>query len=450
MVNKGYGKYPSLSALPKEVLEDTLCLVAQGKTNCFKYMASDLEISRNAIDRYKKGEVNNIEHTEAQMFKLKMDIIHFAESDIVEQYIESKSLSLEEKFDFVCQIFSAIIENQKNGRQPNGGMGGGATGQNVSKIFSSFGFLFEHIMNYSYDAPEDNGKTENTGSTKDMGHFDRTYKEILDKKLKIKQMVQQLLSNENASIFEIAKNLETSFFSQSKRGKLYETENISSNLHYSKMKKMNDVSKAVKFEVTIDDVLDRKIMTKSLRVMKYKERKDLKQCLYALLDRSGSTHENNRQMFIKAVAIALAKKAMKDGTTFYCRWFEGRLGSLFVLKGRAHWNTFLDFILNTHPDGGTDMDMALTYAVKDIDKNEIDGLDKSDIIMVTDGTEDIRIPTMNELIKHRVHGKKFHFVFLEDMGNIENCNKLSESLSFMDTGNIEDLSQAKLAFRSII
>jgi hypothetical protein len=165
MVNKGYAKYPSLSALPKEVLEDTLCLVAQGKTNCFKYMASDLEISRNAIDRYKKGEVNNIEHTEAQMFKLKMDIIHFAESDIVEQYIESKSLSLEEKFDFVCQIFSAIIENQKNGRQPNGGMGGGATGQNVSKIFSSFGFLFEHIMNYSYDAPEDNGKTENTGST---------------------------------------------------------------------------------------------------------------------------------------------------------------------------------------------------------------------------------------------------------------------------------------------
>ena len=71
--------------------------------------------------------------------------------------------------------------------------------------------------------------------------------------------------------------------------------------------------------------------------------------------------------------------------------------------------------------------------------------------MVTDGTEDIREPTLRELLPHKMQkGKKFHFVFLEDMGNIANSNKLSETMSFMVTGNIQDLTQAKPAFRSII
>jgi hypothetical protein len=50
-------------------------------------------------------------------------------------------------------------------------------------------------------------------------------------------MVNELLSDDNAIIFEIAKNLETSFFTPSKKGKLYETDNISSNMHFSKMRK---------------------------------------------------------------------------------------------------------------------------------------------------------------------------------------------------------------------
>jgi len=460
IVDKGYSKYPKLSALPKSVLEDTICLLAQGKANCFKYMASDLEISRDVVERYKKGEIRRIEETEAQMFKLKMDIIQFAESDVLEAYSQFKSMNLEQKFDLIARLFEAIIDNQSNTQSGQGGFGGsgpvglmGQPNQNgkaaKANTFSSFGFLFEHLMNYSYGQSNDTNNV--AGATKDIGHFDKTYKEILDRKLKIKQMVNELLSDDNAIIFEIAKNLETSFFTPSKKGKLYETDNISSNMHFSKMRKMNDLSKSVKFELANDEVLDRKIMSKTIRVIKYKERKSLKQCLYALLDRSSSTDSNNRDLFIKAVAIALAKKALKDETVFYCRWFEGRLGSLFELRGRSHWNTFLDFILNTHPSGGTDMDMALTYAVKDIDKGERDGLDKCDIIMVTDGTEDIKTPTLKELLPHKMSkGKKFHFVFLEDMGNIQNSNKLSETMSFMDTGNIQDLSKVKLAFRSII
>jgi Mg-chelatase subunit ChlD len=398
---------------------------------------------------------------EAENLKLRMDLIEFSEAPFVEEFRKIKVLTLEEKFEIMLNILENMYKmSQKKGSgagaDPYGNHAskqsqaaplatGNAAGNGKSQISSAFFKGFSHLFgNYvdQFSPPGD-------GAGKNIGMDDEQYREGMQNKMNIAKFVDNFYARDYFKIFHIAKNVGRSF-QTSKTGKFEDTERISSNLTYRKMRRQSDMVRANKMELVLgDDLLDRKLASKSLRVIAYRERREKKQCLYALLDRSGSTGGNNRLPFIKGLAIGLGKKALADKSVFYCRWFDGGVKSLFILRTREDWPGFLSYILNQRPDGGTDIDFAISTAVKDIDRGE-QGLDKTDVIVITDGTEDIHEQSYNEFLEHKNHGKKFHFVMLEECGHVEYSQKLAESFQFMDSAKAVHSDDYVPEFRSIV
>ena len=324
----------------------------------------------------------------------------------------------------------------------------------TSQFFKGFSFMMSHMFDQQ-DASFHQQKAIGQGYTRGGSAVEILYKESIGNKLQISDLVDKLWSQQYLEMFEIARNIEFTF-NHARKGKLVESDNVASNITISRMKRMKDVNRAVKMDMALDDVMDRKIMNRDLRVFQHKERKEQKQLLYALLDSSGSTDDYypslniNRIAFIKSVAIALGKKAIADASTFYFRWFNSNVRDAYKLFDRSQWGNFLTHILNEYPFGGTNIDLAMHVAADDIFK-EIDGMDKSDMIVITDGTADIY--ETGGFLELKRRGMKFHFICLEDIhtnSGHSNIEKLAETFQVVDLDKVYDLASYKPEFRKVV
>jgi Mg-chelatase subunit ChlD len=469
VVKQGLANHQALQQFGEDFFCDVLSIIAMGGKTCGKFFITAKEMAVEIGELYRKNKITSMPVCEAEKMKLRMDLIEFAEAPFVEEFRNIKVLTLEEKFEIMLNILQGMYDSAqkyKGKSDPNspnydpynpasqqsqaaptvsGNAGGGKT-----QINSAFFKGFSHIFGAFTDV-QNRPSLGGDGADKGVGAEDEKFRDSVQNKMNIAKFVDNFYARDYFKIFHIAKNLGKSF-ATSKTGKFEDTERISSNLSMRRMRKQSDIVRANKMDVALgDDYFDRKLAQKSLRVASYRERRDKKQCLYALADRSGSTGSGNRIQFIKGVLIGLGKKALQDKSVFYCRWFDGSVKSLYILRDKRDWPGFLSYVLNQTPAGGTDIDFAMQTAVKDIDGGE-QGLDKTDILVVTDGTEDIHEPTYADLLEHKNKGKKFHFVLLEDiMGDRELFSqKLSESFQYMDSNKAMQLDDYVPEFRTIV
>lgn len=470
-------KYPNLMKMDMDFMEDLMFVIAQGRKRLFQYLCSVYDLAVETTRLYSAGKIIRMAQYEAELYKMRLDLIDFANSGFCQLLHADPLLKLEEKFELVCMILNELFDSRnmpndmKNDMKAAAGTAGQSAGNALAQqaaqasggqspamskadiaMTSNFFKGFSFLANYLYDIAPKQGGTAGDMSSRGASSFAQMLKESFETKQLISRMVSNLWNNSYIDLFHIALNIDMSF-ERAKKGILKDTDHVASNVTFGKMRQMRDLVHAMPMELAFDDVLDRKIMNKSLKVTKYRERREQKQCLYALLDGSGSmdkryTNGLTRIHFVKAMAIALGKKAIRDKSVFYFRWFRGGVKDVYILKSEDQWEQFLKHILDESANGSTDIDFALHTAIKDVE-HELDGMDKSDLIVITDGTQDIANADEFAEIK-RKKGLKYHFVGLEDFSDSTRIQQIAETFQIVDADRIENFESYKPAFRKVI
>ncbi|MET1102139.1 MAG: VWA domain-containing protein [Pyrodictiaceae archaeon] len=132
---------------------------------------------------------------------------------------------------------------------------------------------------------------------------------------------------------------------------------------------------------------------------------------YVLLDKSGSMM-GTKVIWAKAVAIALAQRAVRERRDFYVRFFDSiPYPPLFIskkLRGRDVVK-LIEYIARIRANGGTDITRAILTATEDIIVSKNKHL--ADIVLITDGEDRVTIDAVRRGLSRaraRLHTVMIH------------------------------------------
>ena len=474
IVSDAVMKYPNLGKLNMDFLFDVIFVIAQGKRQLFRYLCSSYDLAAEASRAYIAGQTTRMSVYESELYKLRLDLIDFANSPFLQTLHTDPMLRLEEKFELVAMILNELLDGAstqmqqqmqqmgktqqqqsqqgQQGTAQQGSSNGGQQGQLgvTGGFFDGFNYLTSWLHDTHFNGDE--GSRQNKSARGGVNSYVDLVKSDYDTQMKINKMVNKLWNHQYLELFQIARNLDLGF-ERARKGVLKDSAFVSSNITVGKMQRIGEMVKAVPMEMACEDVIDRKIMNKSLKVAKYRERREQKQVVLAGLDCSGSTGHQyrnglSRLQFIKAFAIALGRKAIRDKSMFYFRWFRGGVKDLFILKDQSQWGSFLSAVLDERDDGNTDVDFVLHTLVRDIEKDVVE-LDKADILIITDGTQDVA--NVDEFLEvKRKTGLKFHFLALENLAYDNGIRQMCETYQIAGADEIENLGSWKCDFIKVI
>ncbi|MCE4622209.1 MAG: VWA domain-containing protein [Desulfurococcales archaeon] len=120
--------------------------------------------------------------------------------------------------------------------------------------------------------------------------------------------------------------------------------------------------------------------------------------LYVLLDKSGSM-SGNKIDWARAVAIALFQTALREGRSFYVRFFDAMPHNLLSVIGRPRPRdivSLLEYLGTVKAGGGTDITRALAVAASDIEANKVKK--NPDVILITDGEDRLSESILNGIL----------------------------------------------------
>ncbi|PMP59481.1 MAG: hypothetical protein C0202_02410 [Caldisphaera sp.] len=136
--------------------------------------------------------------------------------------------------------------------------------------------------------------------------------------------------------------------------------------------------------------------------------------IYVLLDKSGSM-VGSKIDWARAVAVALFKKAMDEGRTFFVRFFDSVPYQPMNVKSNAKANDILNilsYLARVKAGGGTDITRAISSAVDDMEKTKNISKDKpSDVVLITDGEDRLSPEIINKLLKKS--NSRLHSVMIQ-------------------------------------
>ena len=186
----------------------------------------------------------------------------------------------------------------------------------------------------------------------------------------------------------------------------------------------NDVEKIVPSELALP---------KELFLVKYAERdlllyrkvvsRDYGK-FYILLDKSGSMM-GLKIIWAKAVALALAQRAVRERREFYVRFFDSIPYPPIHISRRIHGRDvikLLEYLARIRANGGTDITRAILTAVDDI-VSTTPRSRVSDIILITDGEDRVAIDMVKKGLARA--NARLHTVMIH--GNNPDLRAISES-----------------------
>ncbi len=186
----------------------------------------------------------------------------------------------------------------------------------------------------------------------------------------------------------------------------------------------NDVEKIVPSELALP---------KELFLVKYAERdlllyrkvvsRDYGK-FYILLDKSGSMM-GLKIIWAKAVALALAQRAVRERREFYVRFFDSIPYPPIHISRRIHGRDvikLLEYLARIRANGGTDITRAILTAVDDI-VSTTPRSRVSDIILITDGEDRVAIDMVRKGLARA--NARLHTVMIH--GNNPDLRAISES-----------------------
>lgn len=105
--------------------------------------------------------------------------------------------------------------------------------------------------------------------------------------------------------------------------------------------------------------------------------------LVIVIDESGSMH-GNREVWAKACAVALTRVALQEGRAVRCVHFATGTHTHDVNPGNAD---DMRLVAESHLSGGTDIDVALQVAIRQVGNLAKDDKVGADIVFITDGLD---------------------------------------------------------------
>lgn len=142
--------------------------------------------------------------------------------------------------------------------------------------------------------------------------------------------------------------------------------------------------RAVSGQALVEEYRERVSVMEPIREPVYE---DVKKILYLLLDCSLSMFDRTWSVPVwKGIALALLRRARKEGAVFHGRPFGSAPGPLQTANSPETETAVVQFIQGAPKIGGTDIGAALHAAMADFAKPEF-ACDMADIVMVTDGED---------------------------------------------------------------
>jgi len=212
------------------------------------------------------------------------------------------------------------------------------------------------------------------------------------------------------------------------------------------LKSMSDLPSVLPYQYLYpDEIFDKMLFDRDLKVKQYQSRRKKKQVLYMLIDGSGSM-TSTRQTIACGIAIAYVRKAIEEGSIYFFRFFDTHAFPLHKVTNEKEAIVEIDYLLhNPHSYGGTSIDMAIRKAIQDIndpklfkqaigDKDET-LYDRADILVITDGEDGVNI-TKKELEDNKV---VLHSFLLDNTN--ESLNKISDTYEILPRKKMIDLAK---------
>ena len=145
---------------------------------------------------------------------------------------------------------------------------------------------------------------------------------------------------------------------------------------------------------------------------------------YILLDKSGSMM-GLKIIWAKAVALALAQRAVRERREFYVRFFDSIPYPPIHVSRRIHGRDvikLLEYLARIRANGGTDITRAILTAVDDISATTPRSR-VSDIILITDGEDRVAVDMVKKGLARA--NARLHTVMIH--GNNPDLRMISES-----------------------
>lgn len=234
------------------------------------------------------------------------------------------------------------------------------------------------------------------------------------------EQVSSIMGHELA-IYDLSQKLQFTI-RLSKTGKYEESHFPDNGLDVARIRHIPDMIRALPTQLALDDdVFLKKLVSKELLMRKYMARKEKRQILYVLVDKSGSMgadlyqvrNQNLTRMDVsKAVCIALMKKLIENEDYFCLRWFDdGVYDTIKVKTENEAINATPKIIYGTSSGGGTNIMYALEVAVKDMKSAEFRNMDMSDILLISDGDATVDHIKVNKMMDNKIN---LHTAFINE------------------------------------
>lgn len=322
---------------------------------------------------------------------IRQDIVAMSNLTVIQE-IRQMQGDIHQKFQalvvaivrFLVAFLTDMVEDHlelPSGSAGQGAQGAGSAGQQSSMPSAAAEF-------YSVIFPPMVGTSHRYGSnSKSCNHALASLSQDYDYKdmIKAAKDLGAYFFNHMKFIFDLvedfSKNMDHDIDFEKK-----ETQRITNDRSIRRMRSINDLPDMSNYDKNLpEEVLDAKIATNGVHVVRNQQTTQEIPTYYLLLDCSAST-EGTVIDFIKGVALSIARKAHDNAKNCFVRFFNNQVFDL-VSMGSSYID-FADYLASTMASGGTSIDNALSTAIEDYVNLVLDH-PKLHVIVITDGTEDI-------------------------------------------------------------
>lgn len=203
------------------------------------------------------------------------------------------------------------------------------------------------------------------------------------------------LSASKLAVFQLARKLEL-LLDKDKKVSFQPVDEVTENTREETIRSIADASSVVPSQQALpDQVFDAKLARKQLIRNRHVQDKKRKQCLFILVDTSGSMRSAamrfNSLVFTRSVlascfSLALVRKTVADHGVLYYRTFSGGCSPLSVATTKADFDRIGDTITRCGYDGNfTMIENAIRTAAADISAGQAHhDIAKAEILLITD------------------------------------------------------------------
>jgi len=236
-------------------------------------------------------------------------------------------------------------------------------------------------------------------------------------------LAKEVSQSQNLLVFQLARLIEGAV--SSSRKETHQVRSADDDYDATMMQDTMDIADALPTELGDPDLIDKKVATKEVQVIKYKEEDDKKQLLHVMVDASMSMADDGFRIgscnrlpnanyiftnaeIAKAVTLGMMMVAYKEDRIFFMRSFAGAPGDLHGAQDKSEIKKVMRY-LNTLTFSGpsTKINKAMIQAIEDI--STVPDLDKAEVLVITDAEGSIPDADVIKDLKKK-HGVKINML----------------------------------------